>query len=88
METTTCNPLGKWDCHGSIDGGWDFSIEELPERATFAILSPEGGWQEKGRLLWFGMAADEREDWPERFREIYEINVAAGYKPVLRDYHT
>lgn len=40
---------------------------------TFALLA-EGAWAEKGRMGWFGMAADEKdqEDWNDFWWRIVE----------------
>ena len=84
---TTNNPNGKWDYYMPINGMWDISVDDLPDRETYAILSPEGGWQSKGRLGWWGISSDDQPDWPETFRRVFEINVTCGSQPVLLDYH-
>ena len=84
---TTSNPLSKWDYYIPLEGKLCITVDDLPDKVTNAILSPEGGWQERGWMGWFGMFRNEDPDWPETFRSVYEINVGVGSRPFLRDYH-
>lgn len=38
---------------------------------TFAVLDHEG-WHERGRMGWFGLVSDERDDWPETWRRLVD----------------
>lgn len=40
--------------------------------ATYAYVTPEGEWVEKGKMGWFGMSSDEVEDWPERYAAYFD----------------
>lgn len=51
---TRYNPQSKWDYHGPIDGEWDITVDELPERSTYAILSPEGAGKQTADLVGSG----------------------------------
>lgn len=70
---STYNPDSKWDWYevggrwaGSLPGGSDRICAKAylnaPEaRAPFAYIDDDGRWHEKGRMGWFAMVADEKE---------------------------
>lgn len=40
--------------------------------STFAVVTPDGVWHEKGRMGWFGCSgetADEAKDWEDHYKE-------------------
>ena len=44
------------------------------DASTFAVLTPEGEWVERGKMGWFGMCQDEQEvtDWVAQWKETLE----------------
>lgn len=70
----TYNPKSKWDWY-VIGGRWEGLIPDdacnvaviPPGVRTFAVLEPDGTWNEQGKMDWFGMVADEKDDWDAQF---------------------
>lgn len=68
---TTYNPDSQWDCW-TIGGRWDGWLSEdnqLPAvdvagqgKIPFAVLTPDGAWHEAGRMGWFGVASDAKDE--------------------------
>jgi len=72
--------------HDDGDGGFNYGDEfhriennQIPvpevlarDMLPFAIVTPDGEWHEKGEMMWFGMVANMREDWPQRARDLLE----------------
>lgn len=84
---TTYNPQSKWDYYLPYDdprGGWK---DHVVGEKTYAVLTPEGGWQAQGHLGWFGSRLNERDDWDEKFQEILALNTRVGAKPFVYEYH-
>ena len=52
-----------------LEGGVDCCI-------PFALVTPDGAWHEKGRMGWFGMSANEKEDnvWEKQVMDLLEAN--------------
>ena len=36
---------------------------------TFAVITPDGAWHERGAMGWFGIVQGEEDDWAERYKE-------------------
>lgn len=55
-------------------GNWR-PVREIPESAQipYAVLTPDGEWHQKGKMMMFGMSRDDMpaEDWAARVRSIY-----------------
>lgn len=34
---------------------------------TFAVITPDGKWHEKGEMGWWGIVSDEKDDWAENY---------------------
>lgn len=74
---STYNPKSKWDWW-VIGGRWGdvasrghAKVSSLVERRLpFAIVTPDGEWYGKGRMGWWGMVSDEKDDWPDQARAI------------------
>ena len=90
---TTYNLKSKWDWY-SIGGRWDgehhknklniFPVKELIGQ-TFAIVTPDGTRNEKGKMGWFGIVSDEKDNFEKQYQSIidqYQNNIA-----VLFDCH-
>jgi len=77
------NEKGEW-----VDGAWEhyYSLGHLTPRA---IVDPDGGWHEKGRMGWFGISEGDRSDWPQRVETL--LRRVAEERPktvaVVVDFH-
>ncbi|MQL51792.1 hypothetical protein GFC01_05845 [Desulfofundulus thermobenzoicus] len=84
---TTYNPRAKWDwwvIGGRYDGRVGSGsanpniapVSVLLEKDVmpFAVVTPNGKWHERGKMGWFGMSFDNKEenDWTEKVRSIFE----------------
>lgn len=100
VYNTTYNPRSKWDWwviggrwHNQLNGDNETAISDMLDRdnadeyTTFALVTPDGEWHERGGLGWFGMVSNEesREDWQKRLLEWY--NQYRYCNLVLIDYH-
>ena len=58
------------------------------ENFPFAIITPDGNWNEKGSMGWWGCVSDEKDkdDWKSIVRNIF-IDFATEYKGVGCDLH-
>lgn len=57
---------------------------------TFALLTPDGVWRERGKMLWFGVDARNKKsnsDFEEAFKEIVEDPKYQDFYLVLVDCH-
>lgn len=71
QRLTTYNPNSQWDWW-TIGGRWDGWLSRsnrIPAKTAasqgkvpFAIVTPDGQWHEKGRMGWWGMTSNEKED--------------------------
>lgn len=74
QRPTTYNPKSKWDWW-AIGGRWEnlipgdaCDVAAIPGGVrTFAVLEPDGTWNEQGDMGWFGMVADEKPDWDAQY---------------------
>lgn len=73
---TTYNPKSKWDWW-IVGGRWSdvipgnaCVIKEFDAHPFFALVTPDGEWHEKGKMLWFAVVADEDDDWERKHDEI------------------
>lgn len=89
VETTTYNPKSKWDWY-SLGGRWqdvfggmqgislsefiDSKDEDGKPYRTFAIVTPDGQWIEKGKMLFFAVVADKKDpvEWEECYAQTLE----------------
>lgn len=77
------NPDSKWDWW-VIGGRWDNaalpgnmgSVQDVA-KPTFAVITPDGEWHEKGHMGWFAMVSEEKDDWPEQFAALVRENKEA-----------
>lgn len=92
IENTTYNPRSKWDWY-SLGGRWSDVFGELQGQPvsklaeavnedgsplrTFAVLTPDGRWLEKGRMLYFAVVADKKD--PQEWEACYN-GVLEQYK--------
>ena len=44
--------------------------KEKDEYSTYAILTKDGEWASKGKMGWWGMSSDDKEDWPETYLKV------------------
>lgn len=86
---STYNPKSKWDWY-DIGGRWDGALvskdgqmvnegyaDEIDWEKTdapFAFITPDGEWHEKGKMGWWAIVSDEKEQdaWKEEFRKAVE----------------
>ena len=76
---STYNPKSKWDWW-EVGGRWSNRlpgdtalVRELPDGyETFAIVTPDGQWFEKGKMGWWACVSNEKdaERWRAEFTEI------------------
>jgi len=76
----TCNGCGgkgecaKWNSEFVVPaGGNQRMVSEIPaEVTTFAVVTPDGGWHQRGKMGWFGSVREELsdEDWQKIYREM------------------
>lgn len=92
QSATTRNPKSRWDWW-AIGGRWDglipdnaCAVRDIPaEVRTFAVLDVGGVWHERGRMGWFAMVSDEKDDWAATCAAILAANADAF--AVLVDVH-
>lgn len=60
-------------------------VSEILDYKPFAIVTPDGKWNEKGNIGWWGLVSDEQETWPEKAAEILKQH--QQYIAVLCDLH-
>jgi len=88
IAKTTYNPDSKWDWWqvggrwsnyfgDGVDWASGKQVKELLKKdeddlVPFAILTKDGKWNEKGRMGWWAMVADEKEDWGDQAKAIIE----------------
>lgn len=84
----------------SEDGGFNFGeehhqvehnsclVKDLPRRfSTFAVVTPDGEWHEKGEMGWWGMVSHEKklDDWGKEVAKI--LTKYGDYLAIGVDYH-
>jgi hypothetical protein len=50
----------------------DWDHEDMKNFATFAVITPDGAWHERGQMGWFGCSSETREEgevWDSKFKE-------------------
>lgn len=77
---------GRWS--GLINGKNTAPIGELPENIeTFAVLTPDGKWHERGQGGWWGHIADDKGDaWKKEFTEAV-AKYAPDHLATVVDFH-
>ena len=102
VEVTTYNPKSKWD-RKRLGGRWEdiyapvqgkpiaefaqFKDEDGEPHRTFAVVTPDGQWHEKGKMRFFAVVEDEtpRDAWKAEYDEI--LAKYADYKALIYDCH-
>lgn len=54
---------------GKFDSAKVSDIEFPYDFTTFAVLLPDGKWYEKGKMGWWAIVSDEKEDWGTHYKE-------------------
>ncbi len=77
---STQNPDSKWDWY-CVGGRWSgechvdkqniFPVKELVGQ-TFAVVTPDGKWYEKGEMGWWAVVSNEKKEWPDIFKKLIE----------------
>lgn len=77
---STYNPKSKWDYY-QIGGGWSgecnsnkeniFKVKDVMGE-TFAVVTPDGEWHERGRMGWWCIVTNENENWNDSFKKFVE----------------
>jgi hypothetical protein len=90
MVRSTYNPKSKWDCF-TIGGRWNgsyhagganiFKMKEL-KGSTFAVVTPDGEWHEKGKMGWWGVVSDKNDGYNDAF-EKFIIQYIGNYVVVV-----
>ena len=83
---STYNPKAKWDYYDT-NGGWngclhtndgelcnDGYVDEIDWEKTgrpFAFITPDGEWHERGKMGWWAIVTDEKEEdsWEKEYRD-------------------
>lgn len=93
LYKSTYNPKSKWDWY-SIGGRWSGELHEdglniFPAKelktTTFAVVTPDGEWHERGKMCWFAIVADEDDNWDNLCREL--VNQYGDNYAVVVDCH-
>jgi hypothetical protein len=72
---------GRWDgwLHGREASGRSLDNNLAPAAhllehnlVPFTILTPDGCWHERGRMCWFAVVTDEKDDWDAEARALFE----------------
>ena len=89
IENTTYNSRSKWDWY-ELGGRWEESFQEFQGESvsmfidakeddgkqlrTFAIVTPEGEWLEKGKMHFFAVVTDKKDpqEWEACYNETLE----------------
>lgn len=95
---STYNPKSKWHWY-EIGGRWDGWVTDKPGDNVvevqqfldsglipFAILTPDGEWHEEGEMGWFGISTNNKENWDDIARSIFE-KYKDGHLAVIVDCH-
>ena len=62
----------------------------MTQFSTYAVVTPDGEWHEKGRMGWFGASSetpDEARDWEEYYRERFLDTAEADWVLTIVDCH-
>ena len=62
----------------------------MTQFSTYAVVTPDGEWHEKGRMGWFGASSetpDEARDWEEHYRERFLDSAEADWLVTIVDCH-
>ena len=62
----------------------------MTQFSTYAVVTPDGEWHEKGRMGWFGASSetpDEARDWEEHYRERFLDSAEADWLLTIVDCH-
>jgi len=62
----------------------------MTQFSTYAVVTPDGEWHEKGRMGWFGASSetpDEARDWEEHYRERFLDTAEADWVLTIVDCH-
>ena len=54
---------------------------------TFAVITPDGEWHEKGKMGWFGITTDEKEGWKDAYKEAFLDNADPEWFLTIVDCH-
>ncbi|POP31679.1 hypothetical protein C3B58_15395 [Lactonifactor longoviformis] len=54
---------------------------------TFAVVTPDGEWHEKGKMGWWGIVADEKEGWKESYKEAFLDKADPSWTLTIIDCH-
>lgn len=72
--------------HENIGNNFEFAGTIALQEPPFAIVTPDGQWHARGRMGWFAVVADEKDDWPGTARALFEAH--ADCIGVACDLHT
>ena len=75
---STYNPISKWDWY-QVGGRWTNDIpddmclvDQLPtDFKPFAFITPDGKWHECGRMRWWAIVSDEKDEsaWEQEYQQ-------------------
>ena len=54
---------------------------------TYAVLTTDGKWHEKGKMGWFGISTDEKQGWSESYKESFIKNADPNWTISIVDCH-
>lgn len=80
VRRTTYNPKSKYDYY-VVGGRWDgvchpseknfFKVKEATNQ-TYAVVTPDGVWHERGKMGGFCIISDENEKWDDNYKKLVE----------------
>jgi hypothetical protein len=55
--------------------------------STFAVITPDGKWYEKGQMGWWAVVSNEEEDWNEKYKERFIDTADSEWTLTIVDCH-
>lgn len=62
-------------------------VENASRFSTFAVITPDGKWHEKGKMGWWACVSDEKENWKDDYYEAFIKNANPEYWLAIVDCH-
>lgn len=72
--------------HETIENNHALTDEMIrKDKIPFALVTPDGKWNEKGKMGWWAVVSDENSNWPKDAKEL--LGEFAGHQVVILDAH-
>ena len=94
---STYNPKSKWDWY-KIGGRWQGMLNGLDSAKvsdasfdsdfrTFAVVTPDGEWFERGSMGWWACVSNEEKDWEDMYKERFIDTADPSWTITIVDCH-